>query len=1363
MTLRPFACALLALSALTAAPAAAQNLDRWSAKPSEAKVCTEPTGGSCVTLTCAPGGKLNLRINGSRLQPGRGSLQVDGRPIGSGTFSGSQGFASVLLDPRQNASILAAMQKGNRLRAVLPGKTVDVSLSGSSAAISGLIRTCTTGPAPVPPQQTRTAGARRADELTVSVEDNDLPLQGFTTYRNMDIWGGDMRSGLTDPLLKGINQQACARLCIATEGCGAFTHNQKDGEVCFLKTRGARLAPYDGATSGILNIANETHLLPPTPGPLPVVDPSVAWRPDDSVLSHALRTRSAAAPLAESCAAERAELSRLASDLRMTIPEAAPVAGEPVELAWSGNTLAARIPVWIVASTPDPARTSGLGTMTLGPAAPNPFGITHAGTETRALVSLWSRGAPEAGSISLRPLQSGPFRVRMALVAYLRACAEEVTLTETSATLAVAPAAAELVVGTDLSRADLTHFHDIPALDRRITAGTTRFRITALSDGTEIIERAGAEARLSPTGRFLTVRHDALLEVIDIVDGATVTTIDSRDDGFVWGTGDSVVLGTTAPWANVDYAFPFAERYMFKHQLTGPSCCTASPEETHAALDLANGTATLRGRQGHALGPAQGSTFIRETAGNAYVSSDAPSAAMQAITLRSIGPVAPVALANGYSFPGGHSGLRPPITETGQPVARDSATEPVQVASLFRSAGGGDSGEQGTFERIGLNLAQGITGRPLVTPYDRGTGYGDASADHGAAKIAELEATLNSLGAPVGWKFDLLERPPGQYSASNCFDYLGSTRNIVDGQAMPEEDDATRQEVYARPGHLALPETIDQIDLIETPQGNMLVGRISCVAGATGGTLRGSSGVFVLELQPGQQPLSIQTELVNAFGYMGADTTPQFQNAPLAARLYDRRLVLHTPGNGGIAVYDLDGATDPAAFTRLLTSLPSGDLLSDAYLTETGTHVLQMNRDGSFNLWAIATGALTLSGRIVDDEIAVWSPDYRFDATAEAASLIDLRFPGLNGQFSLDRFGAQLYVSGLAAALAAGETLPAVPIAVPPDLTGEIRAEGDQISASVQIPRNRAAAELQVFQDGVLTNRFGLSPNGTKYDFTVPRLPGTRHAALVALSDKRLASQALTQDLGSTHPGGTNRALAVAVDLYSDDALDDLNYAKADADRLMRTLSALPASAPRFEPPEFVGGRRAAPADVLAALDRQLDGLGPDGHLTLFFAGHGLQGTDGDFYLAMYGTDLDDLPGTALRFDDIASRLQATRARVTILIDACHSGDAGNGLFATNDGALSGLAGLPENVTILAASKGRQFSIEAAALEGGLFTVALERVLNTERALHDTNQNGRIEASELSRGLRHIVSGQSEGRQVPWMTKGRIVGDYALF
>ena len=1336
------ACLCIGLG-LGSLPTEAQTrLDLWQVMGAEAKVCDQQDGGSCVTLACGADGKLEFRVNGGNLQPGPGRIVVDGNLLGTADFGGQQGSVGVLIDPQQNAQVLRDIGVGNRMAVEVAGWSVDVSLSGSGAAIAEVTNLCTREPPLVPAAEATVWDAfdRRADESAVSAEE-PLSFGVFSIHRGMDIWGGDLRSGLTDPSLRNMSQASCSQLCLATEGCGAFTHNEKDGNVCFLKTGAARMTAYAGATTGVLAALPVAHVPPPTSGPLPIVNEEIIWRAEDNDVSHAMRARSAAAPLAESCIGEREELDRLAQTIKIVLPTRQAVAGELLRSEWSGNTLTERIPAWIVLSSTASVRFDGSAAMILGPEAPNPFGMKIAKGETRALVSLWSRGAAQTGHINLRPLVAGSMPVSMRLVAWLRACNEEVVLTEQTIQLDVAPAPAELILGTIAGRADLTHGYDIPDHNRRVEFGTSRFRLTALSDGTEIITRDGTNLRLSPTGRFLLVDDS---EVVDVMDGMTVADVRGPS---TWAAGDSFLFGHVAPWGSTDIASTFGARELVEDQTTGPSCCDAGPDMVHLALDLENGLITLRGEHGHWIGPIQGGPYSREVAGNAYASSGGWSEPMQLTMMRGLGPVAPISLGIGHSLP---------LARPTGPLLKDIATllppyptdEQLVVASLFR---GTATEAISAFERIGLRLAVGLPSTDLVPPIDQ-SAYLERTSEASEARSTALTAELEKIGQTVGWRFSLLPEPEANYQSGDCFSYLkpGSENT---------EAETTRQAVFVAEGALALPDTIQQIALIESDTSTLMIGRMACQAGTTGGSLRGQSYFIVIDLATNAQPKDILDGVVLEASYMASDFEATFQDYTFSARRFGQLLVAHTPGTGRALVYDLAAGK----VAREWSNLPSGNLLLDVLLTDDFRHIVQMNSDGGFYIHRVEDGQTVLAGRIVDDEIAVWTEGFRFDATAEAATLIDLRFPGLDGQFSLDRFDSILHSPNLVAEVLHGAPPQALPVPIPPELTGTITLDGATIVASAKLNPDRKAKQLRLYQDAVLTDTVDIEDDAIDVSLNAARLPGTRHASLLAVDAAGLASLPLTVDLGVEMPGGTRRALAVAVDSYSNSALTDLNYAAADADRFMRVVASLPETVPQFESVQFVGGRRASPIDVLAEIDKMLDGLGPSDHAVLFFAGHGLQGIDGDFYFAMAETDPADLQGTALAWSDVAARLADSAARITVLIDACHSGSAGVGGFATNDGAITGLSSVPSNITILAASKGRQQSIEARSQGGGLFSVALERVLLVERDLYDSNGNGRIEASELSEGLRRIVAGQSEGRQVPWMTKGRIVGDHALF
>lgn len=73
------------------------------------------------------------------------------------------------------------------------------------------------------------------------------------------------------------------------------------------------------------------------------------------------------------------------------------------------------------------------------------------------------------------------------------------------------------------------------------------------------------------------------------------------------------------------------------------------------------------------------------------------------------------------------------------------------------------------------------------------------------------------------------------------------------------------------------------------------------------------------------------------------------------------------------------------------------------------------------------------------------------------------------------------------------------------------------------------------------------------------------------------------------------------------------------------------------------------------------------------FAGHGLQDDHGAYYLTFYGFDDKKIADTALAWRDIASLLRAAKARVIVILDACHAGLSGTEGLGTNDDAVSAL------------------------------------------------------------------------------------------
>ena len=162
----------------------------------------------------------------------------------------------------------------------------------------------------------------------------------------------------------------------------------------------------------------------------------------------------------------------------------------------------------------------------------------------------------------------------------------------------------------------------------------------------------------------------------------------------------------------------------------------------------------------------------------------------------------------------------------------------------------------------------------------------------------------------------------------------------------------------------------------------------------------------------------------------------------------------------------------------------------------------------------------------------------------------------------------------------------------------------------------------------------------------------------------------------------------------------------------------------------------------------------------LFAAGHGFRDeTGGKFYLVTRETQRLSLGATALGWDEIAAAFDDTKARVIVFLDACHGGAAG--LEGSNDDVVSSLIKRGSSITVIAASKGRQESLEFNS--GGAFTTELVRAVSTERERTDANRNGAIELAELYGVIKQQVVLATQGRQTPWIARNQMVGEIPLF
>ncbi len=313
---------------------------------------------------------------------------------------------------------------------------------------------------------------------------------------------------------------------------------------------------------------------------------------------------------------------------------------------------------------------------------------------------------------------------------------------------------------------------------------------------------------------------------------------------------------------------------------------------------------------------------------------------------------------------------------------------------------------------------------------------------------------------------------------------------------------------------------------------------------------------------------------------------------------------------------------------------------------------------------------------------------------------------------------------------------------------------------------------IRLHIDGQLTLEKQYSANNAVFDEDVEIPPQARILIAVAIDEQGLFSTSNPIELPPSKGGGGKLVgLIVGVDHYNPKGLD-LSYASSDATRILQAISK--------NSSDYYGKidlkpllNEDAKVEVIARELRTLVATaGQNDTILFFFSGHGLRGADGQFYLASNGISFSDPVGTGLPWALVSSILSASKARVLVMLDACHSGAASAGGIETNDQLAPEILKIGVPLVVLAAAKGRQYAYEdnpkrPPQWNGGAFAAAIVDTLGPGKKLADKNQDGVLEVSEFYFALKQKVTAETEGGnlgvQTPWIERRNTFGDFPLF
>ncbi|ROL75573.1 caspase family protein [Pseudomonas vranovensis] len=484
-------------------------------------------------------------------------------------------------------------------------------------------------------------------------------------------------------------------------------------------------------------------------------------------------------------------------------------------------------------------------------------------------------------------------------------------------------------------------------------------------------------------------------------------------------------------------------------------------------------------------------------------------------------------------------------------------------------------------------------------------------------------------------------------------------------------------------------------------------------------------------------------------------------NQPAAVSLIgDQYLAISPKPSDSLLIFDLKswGIYCSIAVTE------GSNLTQKIDLVKSKPILLQERSDNTFSFYDCANEQGILHGQFVNGEVVLTNPDGFYDGPVEATEMLRAKSAGLAGTLYLSQFEGKFKVPGLLAKSINAQKIDPVTLAPPPVLitTQAPSRTGDLISlrATGSVPLSL----LRIVGDGRILQNTTLQGRDETVNLDLNSFPSHPQLTAVAFDQNGLTSSPLTinNPLAKGASKGKLIAFALGVNAYQDARLPTLSYGVSDARRVLAALNHAQGYASLEIAQPF--DQNSSKEQVLARIQEAVSKAGDNDTLFFSFSGHGLKSQSGTLALATTDTNLDAINETALLWSDVAAALSPAKARIVILLDACHAGLADPKFAASNDLAADRLTSQSgASIIIFSAAKGRQFSEEAREVKGGVFSVAFADIVSRNRKQFDLNADSQIQMSELSRALKAQVGNMTDQRQSPWLSRNEMFGDFPLF
>lgn len=479
---------------------------------------------------------------------------------------------------------------------------------------------------------------------------------------------------------------------------------------------------------------------------------------------------------------------------------------------------------------------------------------------------------------------------------------------------------------------------------------------------------------------------------------------------------------------------------------------------------------------------------------------------------------------------------------------------------------------------------------------------------------------------------------------------------------------------------------------------------------------------------------------------------------------------------------EVKGVSNESGVIHFVTALMSSykfvsDMVTSLKSIDGGKLLLSGDAAGSIALWWAGGGPALVSGFIsIDDEWGLYTINDYYDSSAEGGKYLSFRTV-INGRleaFSVEQYSEFNRNPEMVRSVFRGRKVSDQKRKhiTPPSLTMNDhmrlkKINGNTYKLHLAAKGDSGLRSIRVFNNGKPAKVQHINTRSYSQKLEIKLQAGVNRLTALAFDDKGFSSNPRYVDVVSGRKVGKPALyiLAAGISKYPGLASDwSLDYADSDAERIVAAFKQQEGKLYSKVHDRLLQNDAVSSKKLFSTLAEFKQSAGENDTIIIFLAGHALRTKKDTFHFLTTESTQNDMQQGSINWENIRNHLEGMHGKTVMFLDACHSGAFSADLIVPNDTLAGKLFSREKGgLVVFSASKSRQLSVESRRYGGGagVFSHTLVKAL-TSGASADLNGNGTIEFGELVKYTMVGVNNATHGRQMPWLSRREIFGDFPI-